>query len=75
MALAELAEKLFQLLKPFNVRLFAVDPDVREEIDGVEILPLDKALTEADIITIHSSGEQQIIGTTNLDLLRVGHFY
>ena len=72
--LGRIGRKVVSLLKPFNVRLFAVDPDVREEIDGVEILPLDKALTEADIITIHSSGEQQIIGDDEFRLIKSGAF-
>ena len=72
--LGRIGRKVVSLLKPFNVRLFAVDPDVREEIDGVEILPLDKALTEADIITIHSSGEQQIIGDDEFRLIKRGAF-
>lgn len=72
--LGRIGKKVVSLLKPFNVRLFAVDPDVREEINGVEILPLDKALTEADIITIHSSGEQQIIGDDEFRVIKRGTF-
>lgn len=72
--LGRIGRKVVSLLKPFNVRLLAVDPDVREKIDGVEILPLDKALTEADIITIHSSGEQQIIGDDEFRLIKSGAF-
>src|SRR3989304_3158812 len=72
--LGRIGRKVVSLLKPFHVRLIAVDPDVREEIDGVEVLPLDKALTEADIITIPSSGEQQIIGDNEFRLLKRGTF-
>ncbi len=72
--LGRIGRKVVSLLKPFNVRLIAVDPDVREDIDGVEVLPLDKALTEADIITIHSSGEQQIIGDDEFRLIKRGTF-
>ncbi|MDO8685582.1 MAG: NAD(P)-dependent oxidoreductase, partial [Clostridiales bacterium] len=72
--LGRIGRKVVSLLKPFNVRLLAVDPDVREKIDGVKILPLDKALTEADIITIHSSGEQQIIGDDEFRLIKSGAF-
>lgn len=72
--LGRIGRKVVSLLKPFNVRLLAVDPDVKEKIDGVEILPLDKALVEADIITIHSSGEQQIIGDDEFRLIKSGAF-
>jgi len=72
--LGRIGRKVVSLLKPFNVRLIAVDPDVREVIEGVEILPLDKALAEADIITIHSSGEQQIIGDDEFRLIKRGTF-
>lgn len=72
--LGRIGRKVVSLLKPFNVRLLAVDPSVRENIEGIEILPLDKALTEADIITIHSSGEQQIIGDDEFRLIKRGTF-
>ncbi|MCR4322400.1 MAG: phosphoglycerate dehydrogenase [Candidatus Brocadiaceae bacterium] len=72
--LGRIGRKVVSLLKPFNVRLLAVDPNVREKIDRVEILPLGKALTEADIITIHSSGEQQIIGDDEFRLIKRGTF-
>lgn len=72
--LGRIGKKVVSLLKPFNVRLLAVDPDVRENMDGVKILPLDKALAEADIITIHSGGEQQIMGDDEFRLIKNGAF-
>ena len=69
-----IGRKVASLLKPFNVRLVAVDHDPGEKIDGVEILPLDRALAEADIVTIHASGEQQIIGDNEFKLIKDGAF-
>ena len=67
-----IGKKVASLLKPFNVRMIAVDPDCHKDIDGIELLPLDKALSEADIITIHSSGEQEIIGNAEFSLFKKG---
>ena len=72
--LGRIGRKVASLLKPFNVRLLAADPSVRENIDGIQILPLDKALAEADIITLHSSGEQQIIGDDEFRFIKGGTF-
>jgi D-3-phosphoglycerate dehydrogenase / 2-oxoglutarate reductase len=69
-----IGKKVASLLKPFNVNLLIVDPIIKEKIDGIENLPLDKALPEADIITIHSSGEQQILGDDEFKLIKKGTF-
>jgi D-3-phosphoglycerate dehydrogenase len=69
-----IGRKVASLLKPFNVKLIVVDPFIREKTDGIEILPLDKALSKADIISIHSSGEQQIIGDDEFRLIKKGAF-
>lgn len=69
-----IGRKVAELLKPFNVRLLVVDQDIREKISGVEILSLNKALSEADIITLHASGEQQIIGDNEFKLIKEGAF-
>jgi D-3-phosphoglycerate dehydrogenase len=69
-----IGRKVASLLKPFNVKLIVVDPYISEKTDGIEILPLDKALPKADIISIHSSGEQQIIGDDEFRIIRKGTF-
>jgi len=69
-----IGRKVASLLEAFNIRIIAVDPNLHEEIEGMEVLPLNKALGQADIITIHSSGEQQIIGENEFKLIKQGTF-
>lgn len=69
-----IGRKVASLLQPFHVRLIAVDPELKEKSDGAELLPLDKALSMADIITIHSSGEEQLIGENEFKLMKEGSF-
>jgi D-3-phosphoglycerate dehydrogenase len=69
-----IGRKVASLLKPFRVTLIVVDPDLQGKVDGVKVLSLNKALTEADIITIHLSGEQQIIGDNEFKCIKDGAF-
>lgn len=69
-----IGQKVASLLKPFHVRLIVVDPYVKEKIDGVEFLLLDRALSQADIVTIHCSGEGQILGRKEFELLKENVF-
>jgi len=69
-----IGRRVASLLKPFNVKLIAVDPYIQEKIDGIEILRLHDALSRADIITLHASGEQQIIGPNEFGFIKDGAF-
>lgn len=70
-----IGRKVASLLKPFNIRLLVVDTKIHnKEIDGIEVLSLDKALSESDIITLHASGEQEIIGKNEFRLIKKGAF-
>jgi len=69
-----IGKKVADLLKYFNTNIIAVDPNINKSIEGVELLPLDKALMKADIITIHSSGEGQLIGNKEFKLIKDGVF-
>jgi D-3-phosphoglycerate dehydrogenase len=56
------------LLKSFNVKILAVDPQVAFSIS------MDKALTEADIITLHCSGEDVVLGEQEFLKMKEGVF-
>ncbi|HEV8660581.1 MAG TPA: NAD(P)-dependent oxidoreductase [Thermoanaerobaculia bacterium] len=62
------------LLRAFGANLFAVDPQLSGDVDGVRVLPIDEALRRADIITLHASGEHEILGAREFDLLKRGVF-
>ncbi|MCQ9207384.1 MAG: hydroxyacid dehydrogenase [Omnitrophica bacterium] len=66
-----IGKRFASLLRPFGVSIIAVDPALRED-GNVETLPLDEALGMADIITIHSGGEAQIIGEKEFRLMKKG---
>ena len=72
--LGRIGRKVASLLKGFNVKLIAVDPNLSGKVDGVEICSLEEALPKADIVTIHSGGESQIMGSNEFKLIKDGAF-
>jgi D-3-phosphoglycerate dehydrogenase len=70
--LGRIGRKVASLLSPFHVRVVAADPHLSENVPGMEIIPLEKLLAEADVITLHASGEQQIIGGHEIGLMKKG---
>lgn len=65
---------LSMLLNPFETRILAVDPYLDDAVEGVEMVTLDEALPQSDIITIHSGGEFQIMGNAQFTLIKPGAF-
>lgn len=59
---------LAKLLGPFGVKLLVVDPASPEGIS------LEEALPQADIICVHVSGKQQILGRNEFSLMKKGAF-
>jgi D-3-phosphoglycerate dehydrogenase len=65
------------LLEPFGVRCIARDEEPEYEwaaAHGVEFMTLDELLRQADIVTVHASGNECLIGTKELALVRPGVF-
>lgn len=69
-----IGKKVVSLLLPFNVNLLVVDPFIREPIDDIPVVSLKEALPKADIITLHSSGEDCILGEREFQLIKPGAF-
>lgn len=69
-----IGRKVASLLAPFSVRILAVDLLEDPFIEGVTFCNLSEALQEADIITIHSSGESCLLDKTHLDLIKPGAY-
>ena len=69
-----IGKKVASLLRPFHVKIYAVDIAQRGDVDGVKILTIEEALPISDIITIHSSGEEQLIGENEFKLMKDGSF-
>ena len=67
-----IGRRVSELLTAFNAKVIAVDPicsDIPENITKVE---LDDALSIADIITLHCSGEGEIIGKSQIKKMKTG---
>jgi len=63
------------LLSPFHVKILAVDPVFgNDEFENVEKTTLEEVLPQSDVITIHSGGEAQIIGTEQFAQIKPGTF-
>lgn len=69
-----IGRKFAALLAPFEVKILAVDTNTAEKLDGVRFCSLDEALKEADIISIHISGNEEIIGDNEFKLIKDGAF-
>lgn len=70
-----IGRRVAELLRPFGVRLIAVDPktDVSSLTDE-RFLPLQEALPLADVVTLHSSGEACLLGEKEIALMKQGVF-
>jgi D-3-phosphoglycerate dehydrogenase len=62
------------LLKPFEVNIIASDPYLGGKIEDVTVFPLDQAIPQADIISLHASGEEEILGEREFALMKKGIF-
>ncbi len=73
-----IGRKVAALLKSFHTNLIAVDLGLYAKTngleEGIEVRQLEQALPEADIIAIHSSGENQIFGNNEFKLIKDGAF-
>lgn len=66
-----IGKKVAELLRPFDVRLLIFDP----HIQGPTFCgSLAEALSSADIVSLHASGNSVILGPKEFDLLKPGAF-
>lgn len=69
-----IGRKVSELLVPFGVHMFAVDPALSGNVNGVRMVGLDEALKNSDIIVLHASGENVILGRREFQLLKKGAY-
>lgn len=62
------------MLRPFGPRLIVADPHLKRPPADLEMLALAEALPQADVISLHASGEQEILGETEFQLMKSGVF-
>jgi D-3-phosphoglycerate dehydrogenase len=58
----------------FGARIIAVDVALSGTIDGVPVSNLEACLPVADIITLHSSGDREILGEAEFAQLKSGAY-
>lgn len=70
-----IGRRVAEMLSPFGARILVVDPFVDEsDCAGYRKANLQAALPEADIVTIHSSGHDCIIGEKEFPLVKKGSY-
>jgi D-3-phosphoglycerate dehydrogenase len=69
-----IGRKVAELLKSFKVKILAVDEMNREAFENVDFMTLADALPRADIVTIHASGNECIMGEEEFALIKPGTF-
>jgi len=69
-----IGRRIAGLLTPFNCKILAVDSNLRGAVDGIKILSLEDALSRADIVTVHASGKEKILGDKEFALIKHGAF-
>ncbi len=69
-----IGQQVASLLAPFGCRILAVDPFLKSVPKAVKHVSLENALRNADIITLHGSGEDCIIGESEFELMKKGAF-
>ncbi|MBF0504266.1 MAG: hydroxyacid dehydrogenase [Candidatus Omnitrophica bacterium] len=69
-----IGRKVGQLLAAFGAKVVAVDPLLSGEVENIKIVPLSEALKKADIITLHASGEDRLLGSGEFEMMKEGVF-
>ena len=63
-----------RLLGPINVRLLGADPAVDQAPGEIEMVSLEDGLAQADVISLHASGTEPILGPAELEMIKPGAF-
>jgi D-3-phosphoglycerate dehydrogenase / 2-oxoglutarate reductase len=70
-----IGRRVAELLSPFDVKILIVDPHVDQTAcPGYRKVALEAALSEADIVTIHSSGNLRIFDEREFSLMKKGGY-
>lgn len=67
--------RVAELLRPFGARVLVVDPNLDpSQTAGCPLLPLPEALPQADLLTLHASGEDRLLDTAEFAAMKDGVF-
>ena len=66
-----IGSRLSELLAPFKVKILVVDPFIKNK-SKIKVISLKEAFAQADIISIHSGGEECLIGKDEFRMMKPG---
>lgn len=67
-----IGKKVAELLRPFSCKIAYTDPFIEDGLMGLRRLSLRRLLAWADIVSIHVSGKDKILGENEFRLMREG---
>jgi D-3-phosphoglycerate dehydrogenase / 2-oxoglutarate reductase len=72
--LGRIGSAVARLLEPFEVNLVASDPGLEQGAMPYPLVSLDEGLARADVVALHASGQDCLLGRREFGLLRPGAF-
>lgn len=69
-----IGSRVAQLLKGFNCEIRYADPQKDDGVCGFKKMPLDELLAWADIVSVHASFAGEIIGSSEIQLMKKGAY-
>jgi D-3-phosphoglycerate dehydrogenase len=72
--LGRIGSAVAKLLAPFEVTLLASDPGLGAGETPLSLVPLDRGLVRADVVALHASGQDRLLGRREFGLLKTGAF-
>jgi len=67
-----IGKRLAELLVPFGVKILVVDPYIEKVEGSIQLLKLKEALPLADIVSLHVSGDECLLGEAEFGLMKKG---
>ncbi|MFA5256468.1 MAG: phosphoglycerate dehydrogenase [Candidatus Omnitrophota bacterium] len=72
MGFGKIGKKVAELLKPFECGIAYTDPNIKNAVPGFKNMSKEELLRWAEIITIHASSKETILGRTEFGMLNKG---
>jgi len=69
-----IGRRVATLASAFGARILAFDPYAKDLPEGTQSVTLDQGLSQADIVTLHASGEEAVLDAAALSKLKKGAF-
>lgn len=69
-----IGQRVGELLLAFDTEVIAIDPEYDGSCNNIKKMKLHEALTVVDIVTIHSSGTELLLGKKEFEVMKQGAF-